>query len=404
MSRVNNQAAVQYTVKNSLPNLRRCDRVRYTRYACIFARYSVKGGGPGCPWRARAVPPAADVRPRARNRRRRGGSRPRRTAPRGRCEIVAQQIAHPHGISAGCLRCRGLRPREPHAPAAYQGAQRLWNRHYRAQIRAGADHDDTAGLMQPPHCSPQSLRRAQHRMLLGDIVGADQDHRGIRWRPGHEHRIHLPRKHFRGGSGNGPGAQPDSPPTRLGQPTRDPHPRHLLDAGAADSRRGRIAENHQMHVESHLAAPYFGRQAPGRVHPVRLRRLRRIPPDHRPRRLCLRHQQPIRRPSHGPAPDPATTVAALVTASVRHVRAMSNDLPAARPTCVRPVAVRYRRSPLIGFPATGCDKSFGANRDEWRRWCCRPLYAGHDLRFRLRIWCRICPTQASPDRGGPLTS
>ena len=109
-------------------------------------------------------------------------------------------------------------------------------------------------------------------LSCGDVVGADQDHRGVRRRTGHEHRVDLAGQALGCGSDDRFGAQPDTFAALLSQSAGDQHTGNFVGGATAVPGCRRVAEDHQVQVEVHPALPALHRTAARGVDAVGPRR------------------------------------------------------------------------------------------------------------------------------------
>ena len=187
-------------------------------------------------------------------------------------KLVVDQRGQRHRHTTGGPDGAGLRAGQPQSQGAHRPAQRLRDRLDDAEIGAGGDDDLRAAGFQPSHRRAQPARRGADAVQLGDIVGADQDHRGIRRRTRHEHRVDLSGQALGGGTDNRLGAQPDTFAGLLGQSARDQHAGNFVGDPAAVPGCRRVTEDHQVQVDVHPALPALHRAAARGVHTVGARR------------------------------------------------------------------------------------------------------------------------------------
>jgi hypothetical protein len=91
-------------------------------------------------------------------------------------ELGAQQVAERHRDRALLDGGDRLLLSQLSAQDASDPAQRLQERGDATQVRAGADHDLRAGLLQGADGSPQRPHRLARRHAMRHVVGADHDH------------------------------------------------------------------------------------------------------------------------------------------------------------------------------------------------------------------------------------
>ena len=133
--------------------------------------------GPG---RARPASRAAAPRPASGSRRPTGGTGRGRTAARARPRtpgprIEPSETVRPPSSTTAIVWAAASRRDQ----VAGDLLERRRDRLDRAEVGAGADHDRDAGLAQPAYRLGEVAHRVRGQHRVGDVVGADQDHRDV---------------------------------------------------------------------------------------------------------------------------------------------------------------------------------------------------------------------------------
>ncbi len=138
----------------------------------------------------------------------------------------------------------GLGRGQPPRPGAGDLLERRRDRLHGAEVGAGADHDRHPGLLEPAHGLGQVADRSGGTDPVGDVVGADQQHRDVRLDG--QCPVELPGQVGGAGADLGERAQVDPPVGALRGAAGQQRAGRLLDPLHAVAGRARVAEQHDL--------------------------------------------------------------------------------------------------------------------------------------------------------------
>ena len=169
-------------------------------------------------------------------------------------ELGAEDVAQRHRAPAGGDDRHGLGGGEVAAPPPRERPERLGDRLQRPEVGAGADDDLGAGVAQPADRGLEVTHGDRLVDAVGDVVGADEDHRGVRLRHDVEGVGHLDAQVAGHRAHDGDVGEADPTAREGGDPGREDGPDGLPADLGTQAGRAAVAEDQQLERSSRCGA------------------------------------------------------------------------------------------------------------------------------------------------------